>query len=412
MITKQRIIELGFKDKIGSIGESIAAKSRATIDALKLRHGIGMAAAKNGLHADVAREAVRNIPAAAGAAGRTGARQGGRYIRGFFTKEAGNPATVSDMIKEGMAGAGDWAKKNVSSRTVRNVGIGAGALLAGAGIYRAGGSGHRKVKSDEKFRNRAYRDFRSDVARIRKQNEKRIALTARDELHSIIEFRIKPSITYHDVEQQIHSRKARVHREKSNEYLAGAGLATGAAGTIAAVPELSQFLEGKISRAGSAISKVSLLKSIGNKLERNPRAALLGTLAVAPVAFGGAALAHRVAGWSNDSKANKAQKRAQAVRMERFKKLQDSHPVGTKFSAREELGLILFGGDPRPRNSLGMFSGGADGGPNPGSMQITYQPQVAQQGLAEASQAPLPEYADGEALPQPPVQKRKIVKRG
>lgn len=404
----QSIIELGLKERLATAAQ----------------------AAKNGLKADLAKEAAST--------GRTGLRQAGRYIKGFFTGNAGSPATAKEIL------TGALKRKTISSKDVKNIGIGTGALLAGAGVYRAGGSGKRQHRAE-------------------------LMMSSKEVLDSIIEFRLKPSITYHDVEQQIQSRKARVHREKSNEYLGAAGLATGAAGTIAAVPELSRFLEGNISRAGSSISKVSALKSVGEKLARNPRTALLGTLAVAPVALGGAALAHRVAGWSNDSKANKAQKRAQAVRMERFKKLQDSAPAGTKFSARAELDEILFakkGGDyprhwsqkkitkkrghkepdkepdsdsddkktmkcsaraelsqilfedPRPRNALGMFSGGGEGGPNPQSMQITYQPQVVQQGAQQASMAAQPQQEQGQQpMPPQPQQQdsqqkpKKIVKR-
>jgi hypothetical protein len=45
-----------------------------------------------------------------------------------------------------------------------------------------------------------------------------------------------------------------------------------------------------------------------------------------------------------------------------------------RFSARDELSTILFN-DPRPRNSLGMFSGGMDLGPNPQNMKIVYDPR-------------------------------------
>lgn len=89
-----------------------------------------------------------------------------------------------------------------------------------------------------------------------------------------------------------------------------------------------------------------------------------------------------------------------------------------QLSARAELNLILFGEDPRPRNALGMFSGGGEGGPNPQSMQITYQPQVVQQGAQQASMAGVPEVQQGQQPmpPQPPQQDpqqkpKKIVKR-
>jgi hypothetical protein len=47
-------------------------------------------------------------------------------------------------------------------------------------------------------------------------------------------------------------------------------------------------------------------------------------------------------------------------------------------SAREELGTILFNGvaDPRPRNTLGMFSDAEQLGPNPEAMAITYKRQI------------------------------------
>jgi hypothetical protein len=51
------------------------------------------------------------------------------------------------------------------------------------------------------------------------------------------------------------------------------------------------------------------------------------------------------------------------------------------FSARDELNLILFA-DPRPRNSLGMFSGGGmEGMPSSQAMKITYDPRRLQAGM-------------------------------
>jgi hypothetical protein len=316
-------------------------------------------AATNGLKADAAREAVKNAPAAVESAAKIGVRQASRYVRGVVTGETGSPATLSDILKEGSAGIGDWSRKTITSTGIKNAGIGAGTLLAGAGIYKASGAADRKRKSDAKFRDRVYSDA------LAYRDRKPITMSAREELDEIIEFRIAPSITYHDIEQKIQSRKARVHREKSNEYIAGAGLAAGAGATISSIPELRSAIEGGIQKAGvKVIENTPSVKMAGGRpaftaigkagdfIAQNPRKILNTGIVGIPVALGGAALAHRIAGWSNDSKANKAQKRAQAVRMERFRKLQASHPPGTKFSARDELGMILFARGDQAKKAL------------------------------------------------------------
>jgi hypothetical protein len=74
-----------------------------------------------------------------------------------------------------------------------------------------------------------------------------------------------------------------------------------------------------------------------------------------------------------------------------------------QLSARDELSAILFE-DPRPRNALGMFSGGGDGGPNPQSMAITYQPAQPQM------QPPMEEGLPPEEQ-QAQQKPKKIVKR-
>lgn len=56
----------------------------------------------------------------------------------------------------------------------------------------------------------------------------------------------------------------------------------------------------------------------------------------------------------------------------------DSGGGATSLSARDRFNTILFGPDPRPRNSLGEFGGAEPGAPNPGAMRMAYQaPQAA-----------------------------------
>jgi ElaB/YqjD/DUF883 family membrane-anchored ribosome-binding protein len=321
------------------------------------------------------------------------------------------------MIKEGMAGAKDWAKKNVNSGTVRNVGIGAGALIAGAGVYRAGGSGKRKVKSDEKFRNRVYRDFRNDTASIRKQHEKKLALTAlsaREELDSIMFM--------------------------SGAAIAGGAVAGAALGGLALWSQrrrdnriikrvsdnINQSQQGKQFSAQEELDLITFSKASEMKAKAMEALEALKTKAGGLKKGAAEKFERAKAGakeWGKESEEYIRHNPSKAVGIAAgtgfLTGVVARKPAKEKkLSSREELNLILFGGDPRPRNSLGMFSGGGEGGPNPQSMQITYQPQVVQQGAQQASMAGVPEVQQGQQPmpPQPPQQDpqqkpKKIVKR-
>jgi hypothetical protein len=211
------IIELGvasqIKGAVSGAASGISSRFKSVIEAIRARNVIAVQAARNGMNADAVREAVRTAPAAVGiavpAAVRTGARQTGRYVRGFVTGDAGTKATASDVLKEGMSGVGDWFKKGGGNpRLVRDVGIGGGALLAGAGVYRASGAQDRRNNRDNKFRDRVYRD----ALMAHRAKQKQIAMSARDELKDIIEFQTIRQITNEP------SGRGNVYTDGSNLY--------------------------------------------------------------------------------------------------------------------------------------------------------------------------------------------------
>jgi hypothetical protein len=123
------IVELGFKDKLSTGLSRIKAF-------LSARHGAGAESVKAALKSEAAREGARAVPTAVAAGARSAVRSSGRYIRGFVT---GTPAPAPDVASSVMRGVGEWGKSLPSAESFKTAAIGGGALLAGAGVYRAGG---------------------------------------------------------------------------------------------------------------------------------------------------------------------------------------------------------------------------------------------------------------------------------
>jgi hypothetical protein len=238
-------------------------------------------------------------------------------------------ARNSGMLTGSVAGAGagigagviasKWLPKHAKLAT-----IGASAIGAGAGGL-IGRAIDQKRKRAEALKVANYAMARSILHNraIQARNEQQTAnLSAREELDSIISFAAIPQITYNDVQQQIHSRKARVHREKSNEYLGAAGFAAGAGAIVENTPAIQQWLTRTAGATGNTIKErlrfIPGAEKLGGSIVRNPSGAARKAVWALPVALGGAALAHRVAGWSNDAKANKAQEMAQEIRRRRY----------------------------------------------------------------------------------------------
>lgn len=328
------IIELGFRDEIRKrVGaaegffsrmadKGAAGMNRAGAE-VKRRSAIGVEAAINGRNADLAREAGRNLPDAmkvvgktAAAGVRTGARQAGRYVTGALTGEAGTAATKSEMIREALRGLGERTRGiKISSTALRNAGIGSGALLAGAGVHRASKRGEKKDRADDKFRRKIYRGARRDYLKTRRE-QKSIAMSAKEELNGIIEFGPRMGKAWSAVLNGL----GREDKSKAAEYIREIGIWRGRAAGESA--EIAAKLTGRAS---------------------SKKAIAIGVPSGIAVGAAGTTIASR-------------------------KKKE------TELSSRATLDTILFA-DPRPRDSMGMFSG-SQGGPNPNAMKVTYDPRV------------------------------------
>jgi hypothetical protein len=184
------------------------------------------------------------------------------------------------------------------------------------------------------------------------------SFSAREAFDSILNFN---SITYHETEAEMRTRKARSNREKSSTGLAAAGmLGTGAAlaatnPTIATagrkgMSDLGGWMMSKDPariRDASGIARSGTIGRIGTAIARNPAGAFRVAAAAPPILAAGYALAHTAASWRNDRKANDSYEKANIMRRTRNAQMQSllagrmRQPVA--MSAREELEVIQFG---------------------------------------------------------------------
>lgn len=174
-----------------------------------------------------------------------------------------------------------------------------------------------------------------------------LLMSATDQLNEILEFN---SITYHETEAEIRTRKARGHREKADEAIKIGRVASTAAAVATLHPGFRKAAEDTIRRVGGGLEGTPYPKvyQAAKFAHSNPGKVLNRAAWAAPVAIGGAALIHKIGAWHNDKKANAEFKKANALRKERNAKLQGH----VAMSARDQLDSIIQLGAKNPLRKL------------------------------------------------------------
>jgi hypothetical protein len=117
---------------------------------LKARHAIGAVGAKTAAMESGIRSATKVAP---GVAAKGAASGMGGYVKGFVTGKAAEKPDILNSIKSGASDLFRGGRNHIltNSGNYRDVGIGGGALLAGAGLYRRDKRGAHKMSARDRL---------------------------------------------------------------------------------------------------------------------------------------------------------------------------------------------------------------------------------------------------------------------